>query len=168
MGAESTIKELALQLPPPAEPVAVYKPALLCGNLLYVSGHGPRRLDTREYVAGRVGADLTLEQGYDAARLVGLSILSTVRAALGSLDRVGRLVKTLGMVCSTPEFKDHPKVIDGFSDLMAKVFGPDAGIGARSAVGMPALPGGIPVEIECVFEVKPPAASNRKPAQKRK
>src|SRR5438874_6520105 len=101
----------------------------------------------------RVGADLTAEQGKDAARTVGLAILATVRNTIGSLDKVKRLVKTLGMVNSTADFKDHPQVINGFSELMAEVFGDDAGVGARSAVGMGSLPGNIPVEIECIFEV---------------
>ena len=104
-------------------------------------------------MSGRVGDNLSLEQGKEAARLVGLAILSTVRNTLGSLDRVKRLVKTLGMVNSSPEFKDHPKVINGFSELMAEVFGEDTGVGARSAVGMGSLPSNIAVEIECVFEV---------------
>jgi len=125
---------------------------VLAGNMLYVSGHGPLKPDTT-MVLGRVGADLTLEQGKEAARVVGIAILSTVRNTLGSLDKVKRLVKTLGMVNSTPEFKDHPQVINGFSDLMAEVFGDDAGVGARSAVGMGSLPSNIAVEIECIFEV---------------
>jgi enamine deaminase RidA (YjgF/YER057c/UK114 family) len=150
---ETRIQELHLTLPPAPKPVAKYKTAVQVGNVLYVSGHGPAKLDAKSPVAGRVGADLTLEQGKESARLVGLNILSTVRATLGSLDKVKRLVKTLGMVNSTPEFKDHPQVINGFSELMAEVFGDDAGVGARSAVGMGSLPSNIPVEIECIFEV---------------
>ncbi|HXG13040.1 MAG TPA: RidA family protein [Gemmataceae bacterium] len=150
---EVRIQELHLTLPPPPKPVAKYKTAVLAGNLLYVSGHGPAKLDAKSPVVGRVGADLTLEQGKEAARLVGLNILSTVRNTLGSLDKVKRLVKTLGMVNCTPDFKDHPQVINGFSELMADVFGEDAGVGARSAVGMGSLPGNIPVEVECIFEV---------------
>ena len=134
--------------------MAKYKTALLVGNLLYVSGHGPIKMDGKNMIVGRVGADLTPEQGKDAARSVGLAILSTVRGTLGSLDKVKRLVKTLGMVNSTPEFKDHPQVINGFSELMAEVFGEDAGVGTRSAVGMGSLPGNIPVEVECLFEVQ--------------
>ena len=103
-------------------------------------------------LSGRVGADLTLEQGKQAARVVGLAILSTVRNTLSSLDRVVRLIKVLGMVNSTPDFKDHPQVVNGFSDLMVEVFG-DSGKGARSAVGMGSLPGNIPVEVEVIFEV---------------
>jgi enamine deaminase RidA (YjgF/YER057c/UK114 family) len=120
--------------------------------MLYVSGHGPAKVDGKD-LAGRVGADLTPEQGKAAARAVGLNILSTVKHTLGSLDKVKRLVKTLGMVNSTADFKGHPAVINGFSELMAEVFGEDAGVGARSAVGMAALPANIPVEIECIFEV---------------
>src|SRR5438876_2522323 len=150
---ETRLKELQLTLPTAPKPVAKYKPAVQVGNVLYVSGHGPAKVDGNSPVVGRVGDDLTLEQGKEAARLVGLAILSTVRNTLGSLDRVKRLVKTLGMVNCTPEFKDHPKVINGFSELMAEVFGEDAGVGARSAVGMGSLPSNIPVEVECIFEV---------------
>ena len=151
---EKRIQELHLTLPPAPKPVAKYKPAVQVGNLLYVSGHGPAKIDGKSPVVGKVGADLTLEQGKEAARLVGLAILSTVRNALGSLDKVKRLVKTLGMVNSTPDYKDHPQVINGFSELMAAVFGEDAGVGTRSAVGMGSLPGGIPVEIECIFQIR--------------
>lgn len=154
MSPEAKIQELHLVLPPAPKPVAVYKPAVLVGNMLYVSGHGPLRPDLTQ-ILGRVGDDLTLEQGYQAARQVGLAILSTVRNTLGSLDKVKRLIKTLGMVNCTPDFKDHPKVINGFSELMADVFGKENGIGARSAVGMVSLPGNIAVEIECIFEVNP-------------
>jgi len=150
---EARIQELHLMLPPPPKPVAKYKTAVQVGNMLYVSGHGPLNPDGSSFMNGRVGDNLSLEQGKEAARLVGLAILSTVRNTLGSLDNVKRLVKTLGMVNSTPEFKDHPRVSNGFSELMAEVFGEDAGVGARSAVGMGSLPSNIAVEIECVFEV---------------
>jgi enamine deaminase RidA (YjgF/YER057c/UK114 family) len=153
MSAEKRIQELHLTLPPAPKPVAVYKPAVHVGNILYVSGHGPLKPDGTTGITGKVGGDLTLEQGQQAARQVGTAILSTVKNALGSLDKVKRLVKTLGMVNSTPDFKDHPKVINGFSELMAEVFGKDAGIGARSAVGMGSLPNNIAVEVECIFEV---------------
>jgi enamine deaminase RidA (YjgF/YER057c/UK114 family) len=152
MGAEARIQELHLVLPPAPKPVAVYRPAVQLGNVLYVSGHGPLKPDGTMFT-GRVGADMNLEQGKLAARQVGLAILSTVRNTLGSLDKVKRLVKTLGMVNCTDDFKDQPLVINGFSELMADVFGKDAGIGARSAVGLNALPGNIAVEIECIFEV---------------
>ena len=149
---ESRIKELGLTLPSPPKPVAKYKTALQVGNILYVSGHGPLKPDGK-MIQGQVGSDLTLEEGKEAARVVGLAILSTVRNTLGSLDKVKRLVKSLGMVNSTTEFRDHPQVINGFSELMADVFGDDAGVGTRSAVGMGSLPANIAVEIECVFEV---------------
>jgi enamine deaminase RidA (YjgF/YER057c/UK114 family) len=149
---EARIQELHLVLPATPKPVAKYKTAVLAGNMLYVSGHGPLKADGK-MIQGRVGADMTPEQGKEAARVVGLAILSTVRNTLGSLDKVKRLVKTLGMVNCTAEFKDHPQVINGFSELMAEVFGDDAGVGARSAVGMGSLPGNIPVEIECILEV---------------
>jgi enamine deaminase RidA (YjgF/YER057c/UK114 family) len=151
---ETRLQELKLTLPPAPRPVAKYKTALLVGNMLYVSGHGPVKVDGKSPIVGRVGADLTLEQGKEAARSVGLAILSTVRNALGSLDRVKRLVKTLGMVNCTADFKDQPQVINGFSELMAEVFGEDAGVGTRSAVGMGSLPSNIPVEVECLFEVQ--------------
>ena len=150
---EVRIQELHLTLPPAPQPMAKYKPAVLAGNMLYVSGHGPTKADGKSLAVGRVGADLTLQQGKEAARLVGLAILSTVRNTLGSLDKVKRLVKTLGMVNCVPDFKEQPQVINGFSELMAEVFGDDAGVGARSAVGMVSLPGNIPVEVECIFEV---------------
>jgi enamine deaminase RidA (YjgF/YER057c/UK114 family) len=149
---EDRITELDLQLPPPPKPVGVYKPALVVGNLLYVSGHGPL-LDDGSLIKGRVGADLTLEEGKQAARQVGLAMLATMRAHLGSLNRVKRLVKTLGMVNSAPDFDQHPAVVNGFSELMAEVFGPENGVGARSAVGM-TLPLGIAVEVEAVFELE--------------
>jgi len=151
---EARIQELKLTLPSTPKPMAKYKPAVLAGNILYVSGHGPARLGPESPVAGQLGADLTLEQGKEAARLVGLAILSTVRSTLGSLDRVKRLIKTLGLVNATPDFTDQPQVINGFSELMAQVFGDDAGVGARSAVGAGSLPGNISVEIECIFEVE--------------
>jgi enamine deaminase RidA (YjgF/YER057c/UK114 family) len=151
--AEARLQELKITLPPAPKPMARYKTAVLAGNMLYVSGHGPAKLDAASPVAGRVGLDLTTEQGKECARLVGLNILSTVKHTLGSLDKVKRLVKTLGMVNCTAEFRDQPQVINGFSDLMAQVFGEEAGVGARSAVGMGSLPMNIPVEIECIFEV---------------
>jgi enamine deaminase RidA (YjgF/YER057c/UK114 family) len=150
---EVRIQELHLTLPEPPKPVAKYKTAVLVGNLLHVSGHGPLKADGKSHVTGKVGADLTLEQGKEAARLVGLAILSTVRNTIGSLDKVKRLVKTLGMVNCTPDYKEQPQVINGFSELMAQVFGEEAGVGARSAVGVGSLPSNIAVEVECIFEV---------------
>ena len=151
--AETRLRELGIELPPAPKPVAVYVPAVRAGNTLYASGHGPRRLDG-SLVQGKVGKDLTLEQGYEAARIVGLNVLSSVRNALGSLDKVARLVKVLGMVNCTPDFTQQPQVINGFSELMVQAFGEDAGKGARSAVGMAALPSNIAVEIEAIYEVR--------------
>ncbi|GDY21687.1 hypothetical protein LBMAG56_30340 [Verrucomicrobiota bacterium] len=153
MSAEKRIIELKLELPTAPKPVAVYRPLVLVNGLAYVSGHGPLKPD-RSVITGRVGADLDLAGGKAAARQVGLAILATLRSELGSLDRVKRLIKTLGMVNSAPDFYDHPKVINGFSELMAEVFGNENGIGARSAVGMGPLPGNIAVEIEAIFEVQ--------------
>lgn len=153
MSADAKIAELNLELPPAPKPMGVYKPLVLAGNMAYVSGHGPL-LPDGTLMTGRVGADLDQEAGYQAARQTGLAVLATLRASLGSLDKVKRIVKTLGMVNSTPEFGAQPAVINGFSDLFAEVFGPDNGVGARSAVGMGALPGNIPVEVEAIFEVE--------------
>jgi enamine deaminase RidA (YjgF/YER057c/UK114 family) len=152
--AEQRLQELKIVLPSPPKPVAKYKPTVQVGNLLYVSGHGPAKLEGQTLVLGKVGTKVTLEQAKESARLVGINILSTVRAALGSLNRVKRLVKTLGMVNAAPDFLEQPMVINGFSELMAQVFGDDAGVGSRSAVGMGSLPGDIPVEVECMFEVE--------------
>ncbi len=151
MGAEARLAELKLELPPAPKPVATYVTAARLGDLLYVSGHGPLRPDGTLHT-GKVGADIDVAAGQAAARQTGLAILATVRSHLGSLDRVVRLVKVLGMVNATPEFVEHPKVINGFSDLMVQVFG-ESGKGARSAVGMGSLPGGISVEIEAIFQV---------------
>ncbi|MBV8610403.1 MAG: RidA family protein [Singulisphaera sp.] len=153
MGADARVAELQLELPPAPKPVATYVTALRLGDLLYVSGHGPLRPDG-SLILGRVGADCDVTVGQTAARQTGLAILATLRGHLGSLDRVVRLVKALGMVNCTPDFKDHPQVINGFSNLMVEVFGEDAGKGARSAVGMGSLPDGITVEIEAIFQVR--------------
>jgi enamine deaminase RidA (YjgF/YER057c/UK114 family) len=126
---------------------------VIVGSLAYVSGHGPYQADG-SYLCGRLGADLNLEQGQAAARQTGLALLATLRAQLGSLDRVRRVIKMLGMVNSTPEFGEQPKVINGCSELFAQVFGEDAGVGARSAVGMGALPGNIAVEVEIIVELQ--------------
>lgn len=153
MNPEARIVELKLELPPAPKPIAVYRPLVIAGNMAYVSGHGPLRTD-KSLIVGRVGADLSLEEGKAAARQVGLAILATLRSQLGSLERVKRLVKVLGMVNSTPDFKEHPAVINGCSELFADVWGADNGIGARSAVGMGSLPGNIAVEIEAIFELE--------------
>ncbi len=151
MSAETKLKDLGITLPTPPKPVANYVRAVQAGNLLFVSGHGPFN-DGKIKLAGKVGRELTLDEGYQVARNVGLNCLATVRDALGSLDRVKRVVKLLGMVNCTNEFTDQPKVINGCSDLLVEVFG-EPGKHARSAVGMQALPGGIPVEIEMILEV---------------
>lgn len=153
MSAEAKIQELKLELPRAPKPVATYRTAVRHGNLLYVSGHAPLKTDGT-LITGRLGDNLDLAAGQNAARQTGLAILATLRDHLGSLDKVVRLIKTLGMVNATADFNDHPKVINGYSDLMAEVFGPDAGVGARSAVGMGSLPGQIAVEIEAIFEIK--------------
>src|SRR5215471_20059132 len=153
MSAEKRLSELKLELPPKPKPVAVYRTVLIAQNVAYVSGHGPLKLDGT-MITGRVGAELDLSAAKAAARQVGLAILSTLRAELDSLDRVKRLLKTLGMVNATPDFLDHPAVINGCSEWFAEIFGQENGIGARSAVGMGSLPGNIPVEIEAIFEIK--------------
>ena len=152
MGADARLTELNLTLPPAPKPVATYHTAVRQGNLLYVSGHGPYQNDG-SVTKGRLGADLDVAAGAAAAKQTGLAILATVRDHLGSLDKVVRVVKALGLVRCTPEFEDQPKVINGFSDLMVDVFGP-SGKAARSAIGTNSLPGGIAVEIEVIFEVK--------------
>jgi enamine deaminase RidA (YjgF/YER057c/UK114 family) len=152
MSAEARLQELKLELPPAPKPIAVYRPVVVVDKLAYVSGHGPLRPD-KTLITGRVGADLDLEGGKAAARQVGLAILATLRSQFGSLDRIKRIVKVLGMVNCTADFSEHPKVINGCSELFADVFGPENGIGARSAVGMGSLPGNIAVEIEAIFEL---------------
>lgn len=151
MGAQARLKELGIELPGVPRPVANYVRAVRVGNLLFLAGHGPQKDGKMTYI-GKVGRDLTVEEGAQAARLVGLNLLASTREALGSLDRVKRVVKVLGMVNSADGFGDQPKVINGFSDLMVEVFG-DAGRHARSAVGMAELPFGISVEIEMIVEV---------------
>lgn len=150
---ETRVQELHLTLPPAPKPVAVYKTAVKHGTLLFVSGHGPLKAD-KTMITGTVGKDLTPEQGQEAARQVGLAILATIRDQLGSLNKVKRIIKTLGWVNCVAEFKDQPKVMNGFSELMKDVFGEDAGVGARSAVSAHTLPGNIAVEVECIFEVE--------------
>jgi enamine deaminase RidA (YjgF/YER057c/UK114 family) len=153
MNPEARLAELNLHLPPLPKPGGVYKPVVVVGNLAYVSGHVSRD-SGGQLITGKLGKDLTVEQGKAAAREVALAILAALRAELGSLDRVKRLVKSLGMVNATPEFAQQPQVINGYSELMAEVFGPDAGVGARSAVGMGSLPSNVAVEVEAIFEIK--------------
>jgi enamine deaminase RidA (YjgF/YER057c/UK114 family) len=148
---ESRIIALNLSLPPAPKPVGVYKPVLVIDKMLYVSGQGPMK-DDGTLMTGRVGDNLSLEEGKFAARQVGLTMLSTIKSQIGDLNKIKRIVKVLGMVNSTADFGQHPAVINGFSELMAEVFGQDYGIGVRSAVGM-FLPMNIAVEIEAVFEL---------------
>jgi enamine deaminase RidA (YjgF/YER057c/UK114 family) len=152
MNAEARLAELNIHLPPLPKPGGVYKPVVIAGGLAYVSGHVSRGADG-QLITGRVGKELTLEQGRDAARQVGLAILASLKAELGSLNRVKRLVKTLGLVNAAPDFTQQPQVINGYSELMSEVFGPDHGIGARSALGAGSLPSNVAVEIEAIFEV---------------
>lgn len=152
MGAEERLAALKLELPPAPKPVAVYVTALRVGEFLYVSGHGPLKSDGT-LILGKVGVDLDLEGGYAAARQTGLAMLSTIKEHLGSLDKVVRLVKTLGLVNCPADYGDQPKVINGFSELMKDVFG-EAGVGTRSAFGAGSLPSGMAVEVEAIFQVK--------------
>lgn len=145
------IKSLGLVLPPAPPPAGLYKPVLVVDNFLYVSGQGPVLGDGSLY-KGRVGDTLTLDQGKEVAHHVALTMLATITTHFGDIDRIKRLVKTLGMVNCTPDFADHPLVINGYSELMSEIFGPVNGVGVRSAVGM-MLPGGIGVEIEAMFEL---------------
>jgi enamine deaminase RidA (YjgF/YER057c/UK114 family) len=149
---DSRIAELNLTLPPTPKPQGIYKPCLVVERMAYVSGHGPYQADGT-LIVGKVGDTLTEEQGKAAARQVGLSILATLRSHLGSLDKIKRVVKVLGMVNATPEFARQPAVINGCSELFVEIWGPDLGVGVRSAVGMGSLPSGIAVEIEAVFEL---------------
>ena len=149
--AEQKLSSLGLTLPPAPSPLGVYKPFLIVGNLVYVSGHGPLNPD-RSLIKGRIGKDMDQEAGKMAAQQVGLTILSTLKANLESLDKIKRVVKVLGMVNCVPEFENHPYVINGCSEFFAKIWGDD-GIGVRSAVGMGSLPDNIPVEIEAIFEL---------------
>ena len=151
MGAEQKLKELGLILPQPPKPLANYVRAVRTGNLLFVSGHGPYD-DGKTKISGKVGRELTIEEGYQTARNVALNCLASIKATIGDLDKVKRFVKILGMVNCTDDFKEQPKVINGCSDLLVAIF-EDAGKHARSAVGMQALPNQIPVEIEMILEI---------------
>jgi enamine deaminase RidA (YjgF/YER057c/UK114 family) len=149
---QQRLERLGITLPPAPKPAGVYKPGLVVGRHLYVSGHGPL-LGDGTLMQGVVGRDMDADGGKHAARQVGLAILATVIATVGSLDKVGRVIKVLGMVNCTPGFDRHPHVINGCSELFAEIWGPDAGVGVRSAVGMGSLPAGIAVEIEALFEL---------------
>jgi enamine deaminase RidA (YjgF/YER057c/UK114 family) len=166
MGAEKRLRELGIVLPASAAPVGNYVRSVRVGNLLFLAGHGPQKDGQLSHI-GKVGRELTVEQGQEAARLVGLNLLASTREALGNLDRVKRIVKVLGMVNSAPGFTDQPRVINGFSDLMVDVFG-DAGRHARSAVGLAELPFGIGVEIEMIVEIAAGGGGARKAAPARR
>jgi len=162
MSAEKRLKSLGIELAPASSPVANYVNAVRTGNLLFLAGKGPAMMGGVR-PAGKLGREFTVEQGYEFARSTGLELLAVLKSELGSLDRVARVVKVLGMVNCTPDFADHPKVINGCSDLFVEVFG-DKGRHARSAVGMGSLPAGIPVEIEVIVEA---VAGRRTGAPKR-
>ncbi len=153
MSAEARLAELGIELPPAPKPVGVYKPALVVGDMVYMSGHGPLKSDGT-LIQGRVGADMDQQAGYDAARQTGLAMLATLQSHLGSLDKIQRVVKVLGLVRCTDEFDQQPAVINGCSELFRDVFGEDEGVGTRSALGTNALPGGIAVEIEAILQLK--------------
>jgi len=152
METELRLRNLGIELPPTPKPIGNYIGGVRVGNLLFMSGCGPRRNDGT-FIIGKLGADLSVEQGYDAARVVALNMLANIRSVLGSLDRIERVVKVLGMVNCTPDFSAMPKVINGFSDLFVEVLGSERGCGARSAVGHAALPNQIAVEVEMVLLV---------------
>src|ERR1700744_180644 len=149
---EQNFSALGLSLPPAPTPLGVYKPCLIDGKYLYVSGHGTVK-DDKSLIIGRIGKDMDIDERKLAARQVGLAILSTIKTNFGSLNKVKRVIKVLGMVNCTPDFEKHPFIINGCSELFAKVWGEDNGIGVRSAVGMGSLPDNIPVEIEAMFEL---------------
>ncbi len=149
---QGRFEALQLVLPPPPQPAGLYKPCLLVDRLAYLSGHLPV-LPDGSLLQGKVGGDLDADAGKDAARQVGLTMLATLMASFGSLDRIGRVVKLLGLVNCTSDFTKHPHVLNGCSEVFAAIWGPDRGVGARSAVGAASLPAGVPVEIEAIFEV---------------
>jgi enamine deaminase RidA (YjgF/YER057c/UK114 family) len=152
MTPDQNFSNLGLSLPPAPKPLGVYKPFLIVGNFVYVSGHGTVK-DDGSLIIGRIGKDFTMDEGKLAAQQVGLAILSTLKQNLGSLNKIKRVIKVLGMVNCVPEFERHPYIINGCSELFAKVWGEENGIGVRSAVGMGSLPDNIPVEIEALFEL---------------
>lgn len=149
---ESNFTKLGLSLPPAPKPLGVYKPCLLVGNYLYLSGHGTVQ-DDGSLIVGRIGEDMDLEAGKLAARQVGLAMLATIKANLGSINRVKRVIKVLGMINCIPTFERHPYIINGCSELFAQIWGEENGVGVRSAVGMGSLPDNIPVEVEAMFEL---------------
>ena len=152
MSAEERLTKLGIELPPAPKPVGLYKPIVVVGNVAYLSGHGPLKSDGT-LIQGRLGDGMSIEQGQAAARQTSMAMLATIRISLGTLDRVTRVVKVLGLVRSTDAFDQQPQFMNDCSQLFADVFGPDQGIGARSAMGTNSLPGGIAVEIEGIFEI---------------
>ncbi len=153
MSAEAKLAELGIELPRAPKPMGVYKPIVIAGNMAYLSGHGPL-LDNGKVITGRLGLDLDVEAGFEAARVTGMGMLATLRNELGSLDKVKRVVKLLGLVRCADSFDEQPAVINGCSELFREVFGEEAGVGARSALGTNALPATICVEIEAIFEIE--------------
>ena len=153
MSADQRFEKLNLSLPPAPEPIGVYKPCLVVDRYLYLSGHGPL-LNDKSLITGCVGKDMNMEEAKLAARQVGLAMLATIRAGIGSFDKIKRVIKVLGMVYATPEFDRHPYIINGCSELFAAVWGEDNGVGVRSAIGVGSLPHNIPVEVEAMFELK--------------
>jgi enamine deaminase RidA (YjgF/YER057c/UK114 family) len=161
MSPDARLSELHIDLPPGPKPsIGVYKPILVVSGLAYLSGHGPIGADGTA-ICGRLGDTLQKDAGYDAARRTAINMLATLRAHFGSLDAIRRIVKTIGFVSATADFKEHPAVINGFSELMRDVFGSDHGVGTRSALGVASLPGGWAVEIEAVFELAPAKAPTK-------
>lgn len=152
MSYDARVKELNLELPPSSKILGVYKPVLVSGGLVYMAGQGPVRMDGTA-VCGRLGENIQKEEGYQAARLAGLKTLGLLRDHFGTLDKIRRIVKTTGFVNATPDFHDHPAIVNGFSELMRDVFGPENGIGARTALGIASLPLGWAVEVDAIFEV---------------
>src|SRR6476620_7902623 len=152
MGYEASLIELSLELPPTAKSIGVYLPIMVVDRLVYLSGHGPARPDGT-MTTGRLGENLDVAAGYEASRRAAMATIATLRGHFGNLDALKRIVKTTAFVNAAPQFKEHPAVVNGFSELMRDVFGSENGIGARSAVGVSSLPGGWPVEIETIFEL---------------
>lgn len=153
MNPEDSFSRLGLELPPAPKPIGLYRPMTICGELAFLAGHGPLRSDG-SLICGRLGEDFSVEEGAAAARQTGLAMLATLRSTLGSLNRVKRLVKLFGMVRCMPDFDQQPAVVNGCSQLLADVFGEQAGIAARSAIGVTALPAKMAVEIEAIFELQ--------------
>ena len=150
--ADKKLEQSGLKLPPAPEPKGLYKPCLIDGKYLYLSGHGPLQ-DDNTLIKGRIGKDISKEEGKLAARQVGLAMLATIKKNLGSLNRIKRVIKLFGMVNCVPEFEQQPYIINGCSELFAEIWGLDNGVGTRSAAGFGSLPDNIPVEIEAVFEL---------------